>query len=32
MRMNDLPNIHVEVIPTDNHPTGVGPPSKAGTS
>jgi isoquinoline 1-oxidoreductase beta subunit len=24
MRMNDLPEIHVEVIPTDNHPTGVG--------
>jgi isoquinoline 1-oxidoreductase beta subunit len=24
MRMNDLPKIHVEVIPTDNHPTGVG--------
>src|SRR6201996_4686727 len=24
MRMNDLPDIHVEVIPTDNHPTGVG--------
>jgi isoquinoline 1-oxidoreductase beta subunit len=23
-RMNDVPNIHVEVIPTDNHPTGVG--------
>jgi isoquinoline 1-oxidoreductase subunit beta len=24
MRMNDLPEIHVEVIPTDNDPTGVG--------
>ena len=24
MRMKDLPDIHVEVIPTDNHPTGVG--------
>jgi isoquinoline 1-oxidoreductase beta subunit len=24
MRMNDLPDIHVEVIPTGNHPTGVG--------
>jgi isoquinoline 1-oxidoreductase beta subunit len=24
MRMNDVPNIHVEVIQTDNHPTGVG--------
>lgn len=24
MRMNDVPDIHVEVIPTDNHPTGVG--------
>jgi isoquinoline 1-oxidoreductase subunit beta len=24
MRMNDLPHIHVEVIPTDNYPTGVG--------
>ena len=24
MRMNDLPDIHVELIPTDNHPTGVG--------
>src|SRR3984957_9189358 len=24
MRLNDLPDIHVEVIPTDNHPTGVG--------
>jgi isoquinoline 1-oxidoreductase subunit beta len=23
-RMNDVPDIHVEVIPTDNHPTGVG--------
>jgi isoquinoline 1-oxidoreductase subunit beta len=24
MRMNDVPDIHVEVISTDNHPTGVG--------
>jgi isoquinoline 1-oxidoreductase beta subunit len=24
MRMNDVPDIHVELIPTDNHPTGVG--------
>jgi isoquinoline 1-oxidoreductase subunit beta len=24
MRMNEVPDIHVEVIPTDNHPTGVG--------
>jgi isoquinoline 1-oxidoreductase subunit beta len=24
MRMNDVPNIHVQVIQTDNHPTGVG--------
>jgi isoquinoline 1-oxidoreductase beta subunit len=24
MRMSDLPEIHVELIPTDNHPTGVG--------
>jgi isoquinoline 1-oxidoreductase subunit beta len=24
MRMNDLPEIHVELMPTDNHPTGVG--------
>jgi isoquinoline 1-oxidoreductase subunit beta len=24
MRMNDVPEIHVEVIPTGNHPTGVG--------
>jgi isoquinoline 1-oxidoreductase subunit beta len=24
MRMNDLPDIHVELIPTDNYPTGVG--------
>jgi isoquinoline 1-oxidoreductase subunit beta len=24
MRMNDVPDIHVEVIPTNNHPTGVG--------
>jgi isoquinoline 1-oxidoreductase beta subunit len=24
MRMNDLPEIHVELIPTDNYPTGVG--------
>jgi len=24
MRMSDLPNIHVELIATDNHPTGVG--------
>src|SRR6201993_310176 len=23
-RMNDVPDIHVEVISTDNHPTGVG--------
>ena len=23
-RMNDVPDIHVEVIATDNHPTGVG--------
>jgi isoquinoline 1-oxidoreductase beta subunit len=23
-RMNDVPDIHVEVIPTNNHPTGVG--------
>jgi isoquinoline 1-oxidoreductase subunit beta len=23
-RMNDLPDIHAEVIQTDNHPTGVG--------
>jgi len=22
--MNDVPEINVEVIPTDNHPTGVG--------
>ena len=24
MRINDVPDIHVEVISTDNHPTGVG--------
>jgi isoquinoline 1-oxidoreductase beta subunit len=24
MRMNDLPDIHVELISTDNYPTGVG--------
>jgi isoquinoline 1-oxidoreductase subunit beta len=24
MRMSDVPDIHVELIPTDNHPTGVG--------
>src|SRR6201993_4665160 len=24
MRMYEVPDIHVEVIPTDNHPTGVG--------
>jgi isoquinoline 1-oxidoreductase subunit beta len=24
MRINDVPDIHVELIPTDNHPTGVG--------
>src|ERR1700731_3065598 len=24
MRMNDVPDIHVEVIPPDNHPTGGG--------
>jgi isoquinoline 1-oxidoreductase beta subunit len=24
MRMSDVPNIHVELIATDNHPTGVG--------
>ena len=24
MRMNDVPDIHVELIPTDNQPTGVG--------
>jgi cytochrome o ubiquinol oxidase subunit I len=24
MRMSDLPDIHVELIATDNHPTGVG--------
>jgi isoquinoline 1-oxidoreductase beta subunit len=24
MRMNDIPDIHVEVIATDNHPTGAG--------
>jgi len=24
MRMNDVPEIHVELIPTDDHPTGVG--------
>ena len=24
MRMYEVPEIHVEVIPTDNHPTGVG--------
>ena len=23
-RMNDVPDIHVEVMPTDNPPTGVG--------
>jgi isoquinoline 1-oxidoreductase beta subunit len=23
-RMSDIPDIHIEVIPTDNHPTGVG--------
>jgi isoquinoline 1-oxidoreductase beta subunit len=23
-RMNQIPEIHVELIPTDNHPTGVG--------
>jgi isoquinoline 1-oxidoreductase subunit beta len=22
--MNDMPDIHVEIIVTDNHPTGVG--------
>jgi isoquinoline 1-oxidoreductase subunit beta len=24
MRMRDVPDIHVELIATDNHPTGVG--------
>jgi len=24
MRMNDLPEMHIELIPTDNHPTGAG--------
>jgi isoquinoline 1-oxidoreductase subunit beta len=24
MRMSDLPRLHIELIPTDNHPTGVG--------
>jgi isoquinoline 1-oxidoreductase subunit beta len=24
MRMNDVPEMHVEVIATDNHPTGIG--------
>jgi isoquinoline 1-oxidoreductase beta subunit len=24
MRMNDVPDIHVEVVQTDNHPTGIG--------
>jgi isoquinoline 1-oxidoreductase beta subunit len=24
MRMNDLPRMHIELIPTENHPTGVG--------
>jgi isoquinoline 1-oxidoreductase beta subunit len=24
MRMSDVPRIHIELIPTDNHPTGVG--------
>jgi isoquinoline 1-oxidoreductase beta subunit len=24
MRMKDIPDIHVEVIATDNHPTGAG--------
>jgi isoquinoline 1-oxidoreductase beta subunit len=24
MRMNDVPDVHVEIIPTDNHPTGIG--------
>jgi isoquinoline 1-oxidoreductase subunit beta len=24
MRMNDVPEIHVELIPTEDHPTGVG--------
>ena len=22
--MSDIPEMHIEVIPTDNHPTGVG--------
>jgi isoquinoline 1-oxidoreductase subunit beta len=24
MRMNDVPRMHIELIPTENHPTGVG--------
>lgn len=24
MRMNDVPQIHIELVPTDNHPTGAG--------
>jgi len=24
MRMRDLPNMHIEIIATDNHPTGAG--------
>jgi isoquinoline 1-oxidoreductase subunit beta len=24
MRMSDLPRLHIELIPTENHPTGVG--------